>query len=198
MKTNEEDNTLFTVDYNIMLQLGIPINQYFFLWLIHSGDVSKYRLYLEQFPSPVNRRDLDELIQADLLDLKNKTRESNLLFTFENLKTTDHYSNIFDRSPNNAIEELKSTYPKKTPQKGRRLQSDQHKWEPKYLAIIKNKPKLHDTIIKSIKAETAHRKKTGSQEFWALLTTYINNRRWEDYEDEIGEFSEEDKFSRDI
>lgn len=190
MKTNERDKTLFSVDYDILLQIGLTINQYFFLWMIDNGDVSLYRLYLEQFPSPVNKLDLETLINKDLIDLKNKTREG-ILYTFENIKTTNHYKELFEKKINNAIEELQLTYPKKTPFKKRRLQSDPDKWRPKYLSIIKGKPELHQTILQCIQAESVHRKKTNSEEFWPLLTTYINNKRWEDYEDDIGEVREE-------
>lgn len=194
MKKNEEDNFIFTVDFNLLLEAGLTINQYFFLQLKDKDDVNLYRFYLEQFPQPINKEDIVLLINKGLLVTKDKTNR----YTFENLKITKTFKDLFEKKVDNAIEELKDTYPKKTPL-GRRLHSDAEKWKPKYLSIIKGKPELHKTIIDCIKAEAIHRKKIGNQEFWPLLTTYINNKRWEDYEDEVVEgFSEEDKFSKDI
>lgn len=193
-KTNDEKNFTFIVDYNILLQVGVTINQYFFLQLSDTNNVDLYRFYLEQFPQPINKDDVITLIEKGLL----VTKDGSNRFTFENLRTTLLFRQLFEKKVPNAIEELENTYPKKTPLKKRRLQSDGDKWKPKYLAIVKGKPELHQKILTCIQAEAKHRKVTGSEEFWPLLTTYINNKRWEDYEDEIDGFSEEDKFSKDI
>lgn len=192
-KTNEEGNFSFTVDFDILLQTGLTINQYFFLQLSDKNNVDLYRFYIEQFPQPVNKADIIYLIEKGLL----VTKDGSARFTFENLRTTLLYRDLFEKKVPNAIAELEEVYPKKTPS-GRRLHSDAAKWKPKYLSIVKGKPDLHEVIIKCIKAEAQHRKKNSNEEFWPLLTTYVNNRRWEDYEDEIEEFSEEDKFSKDI
>jgi len=191
-KTNDE-NVIFEVNLNSLLEAGISINQYFFLQLSHIGKVANYRLYLEQFSQPINKEDIKYLIDKGLLITKDRTER----YTFENLEPTDLFKRLFDPDIPNAIEELMAVYPKKTPL-GRRLQSDGHKWKPAYLKIIKGRPVLHDLIIKCIKAEEAVRRKAGQLEYWPLMTTYINNKRWEDYEDEIDDFSEEDKFSKDI
>lgn len=192
-KTNEEYNLSFTIEFNHLLEAGLTINQYFFLQLSDQSAREAYRLYLEQFPQPITRLDIEYLIEKGLL----KTKEGSK-YTFENLTTTKLYRDLFEKKVPDAIKELEETYPKKTPIKKRRLQSDGHKWKPKYLSIIKGKPELHEKILMCIKAEAAHRRKVGNEEFWPLLMTYINNQRWEDYEDEIDGFSEEDKFSRDI
>lgn len=186
-KKNDENNFTFIVDYNILLQAGITINQYFFLQLSDSNSVDLYRYYVEQFPQPVNREDIVFLIEKGLLTTKDKTSR----FTFENLTTTALFRQLFIKKVESAIEELENTYPKKTPAKKRRLQSDGDKWKPKYLSIVKGKPELHNTILNCIKAEIKHRRATGSEEFWPLLTTYINNRRWEDYLDELDNQKEE-------
>ena len=192
-KNDEEKNLLFTVDFNILLQAGLTINQFFFLQLSDKNGVDLYRFYLEQFPQPISKADVIYLIEKGLL----VTKDGSSRYTFENLRTTKLFRDLFEKKVPNAIADLEETYPKKTPS-GRRLHSDGAKWKPKYLSIVKGKPELHENILKCIKAEAQHRKKNGNEEFWPLLTTYVNNRRLEDYEDEIEEFSEEDKFSKDI
>lgn len=187
MKKTNDDNFTFTVDYNILLQVGLTINQYFFLQLSNTQNVNLYRFYVEQFPQPVNKNDIIQLIEKGLLD----TKDGSDRFTFENLKVTAVFKQLFEKKIENAIEELQSTYPTKTPAKKRRLQSDPDKWKPKYLSIVRGKPELHNKILNCIKAELKHRRATGSEEFWPLLTTYINNRRWEDYMDETDVVMEE-------
>lgn len=177
MKNKDKNNLIFTVDLDLLLQSGISINQYFFLKILDNQNVDLYRFYLEQFKSPITKEDLEYLIQKGVLITKDKTNR----FTFENLKVTNTFKDIFEEIKSDAIKELEEIYPKKTPFKKRRLQSDKGKWGPKYLSIIKGKPELHEKILNCIKAEEKHRKQTGSEEFWAMLTTYINNARWEDY-----------------
>lgn len=193
MNKNDNKNIIFEVNLNSLLEAGISINQFFFLQLSNNGDISMYKYYLEQFPQPINKADVETLIEKGLLYTKDGTDR----FTFENLTTTSLYKKLFSINNDNVIEELMEAYPKKTPL-GRRLQSDGPKWKPKYLSIVKSKPGLHEIILKCIAAEEQQRKKAGQLEFWPLMTTYVNNRRWEDFEDEIGDFSEEDKFSKDI
>lgn len=181
MTKTDEEGLIFTVNYDALLQTGVSVNQFLFLQLIHNQKSQRYyQFYLEQFPEGQNIG-VQYLIDKGLLELIDKSRGS--LYT--NFRTTKLFKNLFDKDVESAIEDLKETYPKQTPAKKRRLQSDQHKWGPKYQAMVKNKPELHQFILKCIKAEIKHRKSTNSEEFWPLLTTYINNKRWEDYAEEV-------------
>jgi len=187
------NNLTFSVNVDILLRAGISINQYFMLQLISNKLADLYLEYRTMFANPVNKEDLNSLIEKGYL----KTRDDPNKFTFENLIVTDSFYNLNGTKVEDALYELEETYPKKTPLKGRRLHSNPAKWRKDYLTLIKKQPELHRTIINSIKAEAINRKKIGDEEYWTMLTTYINQERWKDYENE-GECSEEDKFSKDI
>lgn len=203
---SEENNLVFTVDFDKLLQTGIKIQHYLFLKLLDNKNKAKlFNYYSEQFGPLVRPFDVDYLFDKGLLDLlrrdKNESTSTNRFknYGLSNMFTTKLFSDLFDKPIIvDAIEDLKNTYPTKTPAKKRRLQSDPDKWKPKYLSIIKGKPELHELIIKCIKAEAKHRRSTGSEEFWPLLTTYINNKRWEDYEDEAENIREEVSKDHDI
>jgi len=188
------DNLIFNVDVDVLLRAGISINQYFMLHLIKNKRAELYMNYRELFSNPVTKDDMLSLIKNGYL----ATRSDPNKFTFDNLLVTPKFIGLNEIKIEDALEELANTYPKVTPGKKRRLQSDQHKWGPKYLSIIKKDRTLHNRIITCIKAEAIHRKATGNEEFWPLLTTYVNNKRWLDYMEDIVNFTEENKFSRDI
>lgn len=180
MKKTDEEKLVFTVDYDVLLQTGISINQFLFLQLIYNEKSQRYyEFYLEQFPEG-RSVGVQYLIDKGLLTTKDRTTN----FSYGNFKTTELFKNLFYKDVENAVKELEEAYPKTTPGKKRRLQSDKHKWGPNYLKIVKNKPELHKTIINSIKLESKHRKATNTEEFWPLLTTYVNNFRWEVYAEE--------------
>lgn len=182
------DNLIFSVNMDVLLRAGISVNQYFMLQLIKNKQAELFMEYRTQFANPVSKEDLQLLIKNGFLGM----RDSSKKFTFENLYVTDDFLNLSEIKVDDALAELREVYPKFTPEKKRRLQADSHKWGPKYLSIIKRDRSLHDKIIKCIKAELKHRKSTNSEEFWALLTTYVNNKRWEVYMDGLDELSLEE------
>lgn len=189
------DNLIFNINLDLLLRAGITVNQYFIMQLIHNKKKELFRQYMEIFhKSPVDVNDLKYLVSKEFLIMK----DINGKYTFENLMVTKLFTNLAFINVDDAIEELENTYPKKTPITGRRLHADKDKWSKKYLSIIKKDRTLHDKIILCIKAELQHRQKTDGQEYWALLSTYINNKRWEQYLDDIDGYSEESKFSKDI
>lgn len=174
---DEEEKLIFTVDYDALLQTGVSINQFLFLQLIYNNKSQRYyEFYLEQFPEG-KTVGIQYLVDKGLLTTKDRTTN----FTYNNFKTTDLFKKLFYREVEDAVKELEETYPKVTPAKKRRLQSDKAKWSANYLKIVKSKPDLHRFILKCIEVEKKHRKSTNVEEFWPLLTTYVNNRRWEDY-----------------
>lgn len=205
MMMKENDNLVFTVDYNKLLEAGIKIEHFLFLKILNEDkDKSKLlSLYHEQFNTLVRPSDIDFLFDKGLLTLLKQDRDPSgknyfVGYTLNNMYTTKLYNDLFEkRISDKSIEELKDTYPTKTPAKKRRLQTDPVKWKSTYLKIIKGKPELHETIINCIKAEAKHRRATNSEEFWPMLTTYLNNRRWEDYEDEITENFSDEEVSKD-
>lgn len=199
MTMNEENNLIFTTDFDKLIQTGIKIEHYLFLKILDHKDKGKIlNYYNEQFGALIRPKDVDFLFDKGLIEILKQDKPEGLSinyfknYSLSNMYLKPLYYDLFEKKiSDNTIEELKNTYPKQTPAKKRRLQSDPDKWKSNYLKIIKGKPELHEIIIKCIKAEAKHRRATGSEEFWPLLTTYINNRRWEDYEDAIDDLKED-------
>ena len=200
MINDEENNLIFTTDFNKLIETGIRIEHYLFLQILdHKHKAKLLNFYNEQFNALIRPKDVDFLFDKGLLEILKQDKNDNPLstnyfknYSLSNMFPTKLYYNLFEKKiSDTAIEELKNTYPTKTPAKKRRLQTDPDKWKTTYLKIIKGKPELHETIIKCIQAEAKLRRSTGSEEFWPMLTTYLNNRRWEDFEDEIANMREE-------
>jgi len=63
----------------------------------------------------------------------------------------------------------------------------------KYLAMIKNNPELHKSIIKILNAEIAMRKQAGELQYMHNIDTWLNQRDYEKYSYLIEEKNERDK-----
>lgn len=82
--------------------------------------------------------------------------------------------------------ELLLIYPKITPN-GRRLQNNKDKVEKKYNSHLKNNLDLHKKILNCVKAEIKDRLSHNSENYWKMLSTYVNQKGWELYEADLEE-----------
>ncbi len=135
-----------------------------FLWLVDGG-------YLE----PLKNRDV--ILIEDLI-LTDK-------FSSEILKITNTRGITFDV----AFEQLRDYYPSKAGNSERRLQSGIDKCKVYYKNIIvKNgrlDEELHSVILQCINYEIKIRTKARSLEYFKLLTTWLNQKEYEVYYDEV-------------
>ncbi len=188
------DNLIINVNIDLILKTGLSIQDYLFLQLIKSEKKELMREYHEQFGLILTKDAVDRLIKKGFLIMKNTEGK----YVFDNFKVSNDFNNLTEVKVEDAIQDIKDTYPKKTPSGSRHLQGDSNKWGPKYLSIIKKDRILHEKILMCIEAEKVHRKANHNEEFWALLLTYVNNKRWELFMDEISTPKEENIFSKDI
>ncbi len=183
-KGKSEDNQfIITIDLEKIISSSLTIEQFIFLTLLDTKNVSLVRKYLSSLKTPIlsNVNQLKELIERKLV---HQIDHDNYLF--QNFKVTEEFHQLFNNNKIETLQELKAVYPKQTPSGKRKgLQADQAKWGPKYLNIVKNNPKLHELIINCIKYEVADREASGQMEFMPMLSTYINNRRWEVFEEDV-------------
>lgn len=63
----------------------------------------------------------------------------------------------------------------------------------KYLAVIKNNPDLHSTILQTLKAEVDMRRRTHTLTFMNAIDTWLNQRMWEKYAYLLAEEPKQDK-----
>lgn len=79
--------------------------------------------------------------------------------------------------------DFQKAYPKKTPNR-RRLQTHLEYCQRKYKEIVNNDLEYHKNILKCINLELLERRDSGSLEFFPMMKTYINEKRWESYWDD--------------
>lgn len=187
---------IINVDLNILMKANISIQEYLFLQLIKNKQKDLLVEYYSVFGKLVEPININKLIGRGWL-LANDPNDK----SFENFKVSNDFIHLTEIRLDDAIEELKSIYPKQTPSGDRKgLQADSDKWGVRYLKLINRDRALHEKILMCIEAEKIHRKNTKQEEYWALLATYVNNRRWETYIDDIDNFNKEldNIFSKDI
>lgn len=156
---NEESEKI--VEYCISVD---KINTKSFLWLIDNG-------YLEE----VKNRKLIEISDLILTDK----------FSSEILKITNTKNITFKQ----AFEQLRDHYPTKAGNSERRLQGQVDKCKVYYKNIIvKNgilDEELHSVILQCINYEIKMKTKSRSLEYFKLLTSWLNQREYELYYDDV-------------
>jgi len=179
---------LITLDLEKLIEVNLSIEEFIFLSLIDSKKPELYQNYTSNFKTSIlsNLNQITSLLERGLI-----TQELANNYLFNNFKTTDKFYQLFMNDKAQIIKDIKDTYPKQTPSGKRKgLQASQAKWIPKYLNIVKNNMKLHQLIIDCIKFEVADREANGQMEYMPLLSTYINEKRWETYEEDVVELLE--------
>lgn len=189
------DNFILTINLDLILKASLSFQDYLFLQLIKNHKKELMQEYHAEFGMILTKDEVDHLIAIGYLQIIDKTKG----YVFNNFIITEEFNTLTSVKEDEVIEDLKRVYPKKTPS-GKRLglQNDKDKWGPKYMSIIKGDRALHLRIIECIEREKTHRKLSGQEEFWPLLTTYINNERWEAFIDSVEAKEELNVFSRDI
>lgn len=76
--------------------------------------------------------------------------------------------------------EFKSLFPKCTPN-GRMLHSNPKGCKEKYKDVYL----FHDQVMNGLKNEINHRKKHGTEQWWKMMSTWLNQEEWEMYQEEI-------------
>lgn len=181
--TAEIKQFLINLDLEKLIEVNLTIEEFIFLSLIDAKKSDLYQQYTSQFKTSIlqNAKQITSLLERELI-----TQEIPNNYLFNNFKITEKFYQLFMNDKTQIIKDIKDTYPKQTPSGKRKgLQASQAKWIPKYLNIVKNNMKLHQLIIDCIKFEVADREANGQMEYMPLLSTYINERRWETYEEDV-------------
>lgn len=181
---------IISLDLEKLIEIGLSIEQFVFLSLIDENKPLLYEAYSKKFKNIIqSKNQLQELLDRGILKMEKSDD-----YNFTNFKVTDEYHKLFNNDKALIIQEIKEVYPKQTPSGQRKgLQADANKWIPKYLNTVKNNPQLHSLIVDCIKYEMHDRSLNNQAEFIPLLTTYINNARWEVYMDEVLKLREKGK-----
>lgn len=158
-----------SLNLGTLLEYGLSPNEYIVLYLLKTKNIDNFSF---DYSKTIDKLIEKEIINTQwdiIVDLpKNMFGDNNLVDDIE----------IY-------WEEFKNTYPKLDGV--RRLHDSPSKCKDKYLKVLRKDVKLHQEILKGLKAEIELRSVAEERsEFFPapkLMSTYINNKSWEGYQD---------------
>ncbi|NJO63979.1 MAG: hypothetical protein HC836_39120 [Richelia sp. RM2_1_2] len=127
-------------------------------------------------------RGLKDPSQEDHKDIEALILKGYLIENSHELKLTEKVR-AFDLDLEQAWTEFKNTYPSRTPDNSRNLRSGLSVAKDKYCKYLRSNTAIHEDIIKSLQREIQHRKQTNTLKFMPAVSTYVNQKLWEDYLD---------------
>jgi len=186
-----------------LLDNDLSVEQYFLLHLFET-DVDYLQKYFNKIKNKTDRISIfQDLLLKGFITLKDiddgYSLENIIVVKSINTIANEHglnkeLENIIDALPSdfeNKWKELLSLYPKLV--NGRPLHNLKEKNKLKYLRYLKTGT-LHSDVIKGLTAEISAREnaRLRKQFFpeWQLLSTYINNKSWEQFLDIYPEITE--------
>lgn len=171
-----------------ILNSGLSIQAYFVLYCIAYGMQSLIEDYVEQ-NGKIDKSDFKILKEKGYLEIKGDE------ITFKNLKITDKTNELFEISKvldhKRFFQELKDTYPKrvKIGKRSRSLHQDMENCEKKYRQLIDSE-EFHKKILLCVKAYVKELEDSGRLEFIQMLPTWINQKNYQVYIDDIDSIDE--------
>jgi hypothetical protein len=108
---------------------------------------------------------------------------------FEKIHIRQAFIDLLDLDNSAPFEELRSNYPKSTPS-GRRLHSNLAAAKKKYLDFLKGNLELHKDVLQCIRLEVKGRLSNKSLDYMQNLSTYINQKSWEAYMEDVQKVKE--------
>jgi len=191
------------VDLGKVLSLKLSLEGYFVLYCIYNkeGDILlNYVSNVNKIPSLVFKSLIDDgyLIYFGEPSVSPK-------YNLDNIKLTDKYqkvvlgvTNLKNISFDDAFQQLRDHYPSKAGLSDRRLHSDLIRCQNLYkTAIVKNgvvNEELHSVILQCINYEINLRHKNKSLEYLKMLPTWLSQKDWEMYIDDVEKLIKNGKF----
>lgn len=179
------------VDVEKMLKLKLSLEGLFILHCLHNEGKEYLLRYV---------KDVHKLQTQVFLDLIKEgwitSSATNNVFTFDNIELTDKYKIEYLSSPvvkgitfEKAFEQLREHYPTVAGNSGRRLQGDVARCKRLYQnAIVKNgavDEEIHSEILQCINFEKNMRNKNRSSEYFKMLATWLQQKEWELYIEDV-------------
>lgn len=186
-----------SVDLNKIYANKLTIEEYFILFcLVHNDDeiLVKYVTTCGRISTEV----FQKLKNSGFIILENETS-----ILFDEIKVTDQTKNLFKTPSNEEFEvlfkELLSTYPKSVKRitgGTRPLHNDLQRCKKLYKMTILDKvlfslnTDLHKKIILCVQKYHRDHLKDNKQEFMQLLATFLSQRTWEQYLEDVANINE--------
>jgi hypothetical protein len=164
------------IDIDKIAAAKINLQQYILLYSIVTNHLEIYIKYLsniysiEEYKKDVNYLVANEfLVCTDTVD-----------YSLESLLVTSKWNTLENADSNYIWNEFISVYPTVTPN-NRRLKVDITQNKKRYLKQIQNSISMHQIVMQALKDEIKDRTINNSMNYFPMLTTYINQKRWESY-----------------
>jgi len=161
----------FVININTLLKYSITAEQYSFLYLLASEELSILEKYLSLFNS-VSLEDLDRLKNIGLITF--------ISSNISDIKVTNKARDILELNKlDNYITELWKLFPSMTPN-GRKLKQCSKKTaEITYNKCHENIEENHNKIMEALNKEIEHRRLNGSMDYMQNIKTWLYNRSYE-------------------
>lgn len=184
------------INIDKLIKAKLPLEAYIILSCIYNEEQDKLYNYINNVSkTPLNT--FEFLIKEKYIISNGIKSVTNILIEIENCELTDKFPKeflgitkskgtlIFDE----AFQQLRDHFPIKAGCSERRLQGNIEKCKNLYrIIIVKNgklNDELHSVILQCINYEINLRTKARSLEYFKLMTTWLNQREWELYIDEV-------------
>lgn len=185
------------VNLNKLIGLKIPLEGFMIMHLLHSEEreiLSSYVVNVRKIPTEV----FQDLVNKGYLI---NSSEDPASFTIDSIELTDKFKSEILKVPSvkgvtfdQAFEQVREHFPSKVtdPAGGvRRLQSDIDRCKKLYKAVIISSgevdEELHKLILLCIDLEKSERVRSRSVQYWKLLPTYLSQKGWEVYMEDVKE-----------
>ncbi len=188
------------VNVEKLIELKLDISGYFILWCLYNDEGSLLERYCRSSEYKIPTKVFENLVKEKYIEFKGDkdfTLDNMILtdkFKLEVLGLKDLQATTFDI----AFQQLREHYPTKTPN-GRRLHQDVERCKRLYRSIIcpVNKivdEELHSIILQCVNFIINQKKKTKSEEYYQLLSTFLQQRNWESVKEDVEELIKKNGF----
>ena len=179
---------MLIIDYDKILNSDLTIDQYCILQII----AKEHRSFLEKYVTKYGKIDMS------VFNILNKKGYLDIIgdnITFNSLKITEKTKVLFDLNTLDHkwfFKELKDAYPKrvKINKRTRSLHQNMEDCEKKYKQIVDSE-ETHKKILKCVKAYVKELEDSGRLEFIQMLSTWINQKNYQTYIEEIENYEED-------
>lgn len=182
------------VNVEKLIEKSLSLEGFFILYSLFNEEEELLSRYCKSSVYKIPTRVFQQLVDEKYITIKgNDTKE----FRIDNMELTDKFKleilglkNLKSISFDKAFEQLRQHYPTKTPN-GRRLHQDVERCKRLYKNVIcplgVMNEELHSFILQCINFIIEQKRRSKSEDYLQLLSTFLQQKNWESVQDEVEE-----------
>lgn len=182
---------LLTINLRKLSEVNLSPNGYVLCYFLYHKDYTSLKEYVTWLTTEELIALLNKLESLKFIKIGCDLHKS---IEFEKIYTRQSFIDLMEIDDNgpNYFEELRSVYPKDTPN-GRKLHVNLQKAKKKYLSFLKGNLNLHSLILKCVELEVKRRTDNNGLNYMQNISTYINNENWSPYMEDVLKIEERRK-----